>query len=101
MNCLIRGYWKVKIALMALKGMFDIYLGTKIIYSGRVYTVLNCSRQGRYRINIKMNDGWVSSTECKMVISYRNLKHNYKFLYFFYTTYWVDVWCNNTKWWKK
>lgn len=89
-------YW-VYIRYLATRWVFQVNLGNEVFYKGKKYTVANGTRTGCWRLHDLDNnkDGWVPRSECKLVLSYKNLHRSYKYGVRFYMGYWYDIWCKN------
>ena len=94
----IKRLWlRLKIRLYALSRIFCINIGSEIRYQGEEYVVCNGVRSGKWRLEpsgLLSDSGWVSRSECKKVISWRNLRQTYKFFVEFYGGYWLEIWVN-------
>ena len=88
---------KLQIRLYALSKIFTVNLGSKVIYKGNVYEVCNGVRSMSWRLEPSLtlpDDGWVLRSECRKILSLKNLRQTYNFLVKFYEGYWLDIWTN-------
>lgn len=94
----MKSLWlKLIIRLYAVSKIFDVNLGSRVHYKGKIYEVCNGLRPISWRIEPSKDlpdDGWVRREDCKKVINISNLRQTYNFLVRFYEQNWLDIWVN-------
>ena len=88
-------YWKIRIFFLALRWITRTNFGDVVVYKRQKYIVCNGVRSGSWRLGDLDNgdDGWVLRSECKKVLTLKNIKHSFCAGYRFYMTSWFDIWC--------
>ena len=89
-------FW-IYIVWLSFLHIFQTVLGSKVLYKGKVYIVRNGVRSEMWRLDqLDNNDnGWVRRKNCKFIISWENIKHNFLSMYNFYMTSWYKIWVRN------
>lgn len=94
----MKRFWlKLQIRFYALSKIFAINIGSKVLYKGNEYEVCNGVRHGKWRLEPSLalpDDGWVLRSECRKILSLKNLRKTYNFFVNFYEGYWLDFWTN-------
>lgn len=89
-------YWWAKIVLCSFKGVTKLNLGDLVYYKGNKYTILNGDMYNHWKLaDLKnTNGGYVLSSSCKKVKSFKNYIGSFTFRYRFYMKCWFNIYIN-------
>lgn len=89
-------YWRLYIIKLSSRWIFRMGIGDMVWYKGQKYQISNGVYSGMWRlVGLQNNqDGWVQRSECKKVISFKNMLGSFKSGYWFYMTSWYAIWKN-------
>lgn len=91
-------YYRTYIAYLAIRWIFQINLGNKVTYKGKIYWVDNGVISGCWTLSPEDRKGarleYIPREECKLVLTPLNLHRSFRYGYWFYMTSWYQIWCN-------
>jgi len=87
-------FWRFYIIRLSLRWCWIVNLGDLVWYQGKKYIVCNGVYSNSWRLNNLDNgdNGWVSRSDCKKVLTLSNIFGSFRSGYWFYMTNWFKIW---------
>lgn len=85
-------YWRARIVHLSLRWVFKFNLGDRVIYQGRVWTLIQGVRAPVWKLICGDEVAQAKEEDFRKVRSLRSYWGSFESGYRFYMGYWYDIW---------
>jgi len=90
-------YWWFFLRYQAVHWVKRINLGNEVRFNGEKWNVLDGSVSDVWKLSNEKETIMAKRSECKLVLSFSNLRRSYRYAVIFYETNWLRTWKESGK----